>query len=175
MATNEERAKRKKRLSNLIKKVTTAYGLTNVALANELGIDPTTFQHWALGNNSPNSDDLYHSIMADLRYFLRKLDDTKPELPKVIKNTTVEPEPEPEFQQQELPLTTALDIQIGGSHYKDTNIQPVQYIEANHLGFLEGCMLKRLTRHDKPTGKGRQDIEKVIHEAQLLLELRYGG
>ena len=34
-------------------------------------------------------------------------------------------------------------------------------------------MIKRCTRHDKPTGKGRQDIEKAIHELQLLLELRY--
>lgn len=69
--------------------------------------------------------------------------------------------------------SSALDIQIGGSHYKHGSIQPIQYIEANGLGFLEGCMVKRLTRHDKPTGKGRQDIEKVIHECQLLLEMRY--
>lgn len=68
---------------------------------------------------------------------------------------------------------SALDIQIGGEHYKNAKIQPVQYIEANALGFLEGCVVKRITRHDKPTGKGRQDIEKAIHELQLLLEFRY--
>lgn len=68
---------------------------------------------------------------------------------------------------------TALNIQIGGSHYKDCAIQPIQYIEANKLAFLEGCVVKRVTRHDKPTGKGRQDIEKSIHELQLLLEMRY--
>ena len=68
---------------------------------------------------------------------------------------------------------SALGVQIGGDHYKQCKIQPVEFIEANHIQFLEGCMIKRLTRHDKPTGKGRQDIEKVIHEAQLLLELRY--
>lgn len=68
---------------------------------------------------------------------------------------------------------SALDIQIGGEHYKNAKIQPVQYIEANGLGFLEGCVVKRITRHDKPTGKGRQDIEKAIHELQLLLEFRY--
>jgi hypothetical protein len=69
---------------------------------------------------------------------------------------------------------SALDKQIGGEHYKTAKIQPVQYIEANGLLFLEGCVVKRVTRHDKPTGKGRQDIEKAIHELQLLLELRYG-
>lgn len=68
---------------------------------------------------------------------------------------------------------SALNVQIGGEHYKHCAIQPVQYIEANDLGFLEGCVIKRITRHNKPTGKGRQDIEKAIHELQLLLELRY--
>ncbi|WOH61954.1 hypothetical protein [Bradyrhizobium sp. BWC-3-1] len=69
--------------------------------------------------------------------------------------------------------TPALSVQVGGTHYKDCAIQPIQYIEANRLDFLEGCVVKRLTRHDKPTGKGRQDIEKAIHELQLLLEMRY--
>jgi len=70
-------------------------------------------------------------------------------------------------------ISSVLNSQVGGSHYKDCKIQPVQYIEANELQFLEGCVVKRVTRHDKPTGKGRQDIEKAIHELQLLLELRY--
>lgn len=70
---------------------------------------------------------------------------------------------------------SALEKQEGGSHYKDCAIQPIQYIEANKIAFLEGCVIKRCTRHDKPTGKGRQDIEKAIHELQLLLELRYPG
>lgn len=69
---------------------------------------------------------------------------------------------------------TALDIQVGGSHYRDGDIQPVQYIEANRLAFLEGCVVKRVTRHNREGGKGRQDIEKAIHELRLLLELRYG-
>lgn len=67
----------------------------------------------------------------------------------------------------------SLEHQVGGTHYREGRIQPVQYIEANALGFLEGCVIKRLTRHNRATGKGRQDIEKAIHELQLLLELRY--
>ncbi|NJB80310.1 DUF3310 domain-containing protein [Xanthomonas arboricola] len=67
----------------------------------------------------------------------------------------------------------ALEHQIGGTHYREGGIQPVQFIEANGLAFLEGCVIKRLTRHNRATGKGRQDIEKAIHELQLLLELRY--
>ena len=68
----------------------------------------------------------------------------------------------------------ALSQQVGGDHYRTCAIQPVEFIEANGLKFLEGCVVKRVTRHDKPTGKGRQDIEKAIHELQLLLQLRYG-
>jgi hypothetical protein len=63
--------------------------------------------------------------------------------------------------------------EVGGTHYLQCPIQPVQFIEANKLGFLEGCVVKRMARHDKSTGKGRQDIEKAIHELQLLLEHRY--
>lgn len=68
---------------------------------------------------------------------------------------------------------SALGTQIGGDHYRTCRIQPVEFIEANNISFLEGCVIKRVTRHNKPSGKGRQDIEKAIHELQLLLELRY--
>ena len=69
---------------------------------------------------------------------------------------------------------SAIEEQVGGDHYRACPIQPVQFIEANGMKFLEGCVLKRLARHDKPTGKGREDIAKAIHELRLLLELRYG-
>lgn len=69
---------------------------------------------------------------------------------------------------------TATDTQVGGDHYRTCKIQPVEFIEANGLAFLEGCVVKRVTRHNRAGGKGRQDIEKAIHELQLLLQLRYG-
>ena len=67
----------------------------------------------------------------------------------------------------------ATDAQVGGDHYRTCKIQPVEFIEANSLLFLEGCVVKRVTRHNRVGGKGRQDIEKAIHELQLLLQLRY--
>lgn len=70
--------------------------------------------------------------------------------------------------------TSALSAHPGGTHYSGAAIQPAQFITANSLQFLEGCIVKRAFRHDKPTGKGREDVEKIIHEAQLLLELKYG-
>ena len=67
---------------------------------------------------------------------------------------------------------SALDEQIGGSHYRAGGIQPVQYIEANGLGFLEGNVIKYVTRHRKKGGA--EDLRKARHYIDLLLELRYG-
>lgn len=65
--------------------------------------------------------------------------------------------------------TSALAVQQGGSHYKDKAIQPVEYIHANGLGFLEGCIVKRITRwRDKG---GTEDLLKIKHEVDLLIEL----
>ena len=65
-----------------------------------------------------------------------------------------------------------LDRQVGGNHYKDCGIQPVQYIHANKLDYLEGNVIKYITRH-RTKGQGKKDIEKAIHYAQLILELEY--
>lgn len=62
---------------------------------------------------------------------------------------------------------SALERQVGGDHYKSQAIQPVQFIEGGALGFLQGCIVKRLCRFDKPTGKGLEDLEKSLHELEL--------
>lgn len=72
---------------------------------------------------------------------------------------------------------SALDVQVAGNHYKGKRIQPVEYIAANNLNFLEGCIVKRITRwRDKPAEHRFQDLEKIKHEVDLLIEMeqRYG-
>ena len=65
-----------------------------------------------------------------------------------------------------------LDVQVAGGHYKDKAIQPVEYISANKLNFLEGCIVKRITRwRDKPAEHRFQDLEKIKHEVDLLIEM----
>jgi hypothetical protein len=66
----------------------------------------------------------------------------------------------------------ATDKQVGGDHYKDMTIQPVQYIHGNKLSFLEGNIVKYITRHR--TKGGRADVEKALHYCELLLQLEYG-
>lgn len=63
--------------------------------------------------------------------------------------------------------TNPLDIQCGGSHYKNKAIQPIEYIFANKLGFAEGNIVKYITRwRDKG---GVQDLEKIKHYCDLLI------
>ena len=64
---------------------------------------------------------------------------------------------------------SALNTQVGGSHYKDKGIQPIIYIHANELGFCEGNVVKYVTRwRDK---NGVADLRKAIHYLELLIEL----
>lgn len=67
-------------------------------------------------------------------------------------------------------MSKALDKQEGGSHY-DLPIQPLEYIHANRLGYIEGNIIKYATRHRNKNGA--EDIKKIIHYCELLLELEY--
>ena len=69
-------------------------------------------------------------------------------------------------------VETALDTQIGGAHYKNCAIQPVEFITKNKLGFLEGCVIKRICRYEDKNGL--EDLKKAKHEIDLLIELKYG-
>lgn len=64
-----------------------------------------------------------------------------------------------------------LSEQVGGSHYKDFKIQPAEFITANSIGFLEGCVIKRMCRHGSKNKA--EDIRKAIHELKLILKLTY--
>lgn len=66
----------------------------------------------------------------------------------------------------------ALEKQEGGNHYKNLKIQPVEYITANNIPYLEGNVIKYTTRH--VFKNGREDILKAIHYLELILELTYG-
>ncbi len=70
------------------------------------------------------------------------------------------------------PTPSPLATQVGGSHYKLMAIQPVEFIYKNKLGFLEGNAVKYLCRH-KSKG-GAEDVRKVIHYCELILQLEYG-
>ena len=61
--------------------------------------------------------------------------------------------------------------QEGGSHYQ-LPIQPIEYIYKNKLGYMEGNVIKYVTRHENKGGA--EDLRKAIHYLEMLLEWRYG-
>jgi len=69
-------------------------------------------------------------------------------------------------------MESALKEQVGGSHYKDCAIQPVEFIHTNNLDFFQGNIVKYATRHKSKNGAS--DLRKAIHYCQLALELQYG-
>ena len=70
-----------------------------------------------------------------------------------------------------IPTENAFDIQISGNHYKNYAIQPLAFIENNHLSFAEGCVIKYLLRH-KQKG-GIEDLKKAKHYIDLIIETNY--
>jgi hypothetical protein len=65
--------------------------------------------------------------------------------------------------------TSALDVQVAGNHYKDLAIQPVEYIHANNIGYMEGNVIKYVSRWRAKNGI--KDLEKAKHYIELLIEL----
>lgn len=71
------------------------------------------------------------------------------------------------------PPQDALDVQVGGDHYKSLAIQPVEYIHANKIGYFEGNVIKYVTRWRAKNGVA--DLEKAKHYIDLLIELEGGA
>lgn len=70
-------------------------------------------------------------------------------------------------------INNPLNKQIGGSHYKNFKIQPIEFIQKNNLSFIQGCIIKYICRYkDK---NGLQDLEKIKHYVDLLIELEYNN
>ena len=64
---------------------------------------------------------------------------------------------------------SALETQINGKHYKDLAIQPVEYIHANQIPYMEGNVIKYVTRWRSKGGIA--DLHKAKHYIELLIEL----
>lgn len=71
-----------------------------------------------------------------------------------------------EFKKNNL---TPINQQIGGNHYKQFKIQPVEFIHRNNIGFMEGNAIKYLCRY-KSKG-GIEDLRKAKHYIEMLIEM----
>jgi hypothetical protein len=61
-----------------------------------------------------------------------------------------------------------LNTQVGGSHYTDMVIQPIEYIFANDIPFAEGNIIKYVSRYRSKNGL--EDLKKARHMLNLLIE-----
>lgn len=63
---------------------------------------------------------------------------------------------------------SALDVQVGGDHYKKLAIQPMEYSMANKLDACQHTAIKYITRFRDKGGVG--DLEKAKHVIDMLIE-----
>jgi len=58
--------------------------------------------------------------------------------------------------------------QVGGSHYKDMEIQPIDFITKNNLSYIQGNVIKYVCRYKDKNGV--EDLEKAKHYLEMLIE-----
>jgi hypothetical protein len=63
----------------------------------------------------------------------------------------------------------ANDYQVGGTHYVDQEIQPWDFIVSQNMGFLEGNIIKYVTRYQFKDGI--DDLYKAQHYLTKLIEV----
>jgi len=68
-------------------------------------------------------------------------------------------------------VSKALDQQVGGKHYKDLKIQPIEYAQANQMNACEFSVVKYITRHKFKDGL--KDLEKGKHFIDMLIQMEY--
>lgn len=66
-------------------------------------------------------------------------------------------------------MSSHFDSQVGGSHYKELAIQPLEFIVKNELDFLQGNVVKYVVRY-KVKG-GLEDLKKARHYLDMMIEL----
>lgn len=69
----------------------------------------------------------------------------------------------------EWPKASAFNDQIGGNHYKDMVVQPLEFIVKNEIPFLEGNVIKYVVRWTRKNGI--EDLKKARHYLDLLIEM----
>ena len=64
---------------------------------------------------------------------------------------------------------SANDHQVAGNHYKGKALQPWDYIVSNKLGYLEGNIVKYISRYAEKGGLA--DVYKAKHYIEKLIEV----
>jgi len=62
-----------------------------------------------------------------------------------------------------------LTKQVGGTHYKNMVIQPIEYIVKNNIPYIEGNVIKYISRWKQKNGV--DDLRKARHYIDMLIEM----
>ena len=66
-------------------------------------------------------------------------------------------------------MSDANNTQVGGDHYRSKAVQPWDFIVSNGMGYLDGNVVKYVSRYrDKG---GLQDLKKAMHYLEKLIEV----
>jgi hypothetical protein len=76
--------------------------------------------------------------------------------------------PAPKTDAYVIPRATKLRRKVGGDHYVNMAIQPLEYILANNLPFAEGAAIKYISRWRNKGGI--QDLKKAIQTLEVIIE-----
>lgn len=73
------------------------------------------------------------------------------------------------FPKEIMMSESSLNKQVAGNHYKDMKIQPIEFIHANDIPYMEGNAIKYLCRWRKKNGIA--DLQKAKHYIEMLIEM----
>ena len=57
------------------------------------------------------------------------------------------------------------DKEVGGTHYADMKIEPIEIIEAFELDFVQGSIIKYISRYKNKNGI--EDLKKALHYCRM--------
>lgn len=70
-------------------------------------------------------------------------------------------------------MSNTNDVQHGGDHYKGKAIQVWDYITANELSYLQGNVIKYVSRYNEKETGGLNDLRKAKHYIDKIIETEY--
>ena len=68
---------------------------------------------------------------------------------------------------------SANETQVNGDHYKSKAVQPWDFIAGNNMGYLEGNVVKYVSRWKQKAGV--DDLKKAKHYLEKLIEMAEAG
>jgi hypothetical protein len=98
---------------------------------------------------------------------LKKIDTTTTESPSIFKDLVKEFFENAATHYQTVPVSMDVVERAPASAHYDSGIEPIEYIQANDMGFIEGNIIKYVTRYKRKNGledlkKARWYLDKLI-------------